>query len=82
MKKLLPVDSGRVDIEQLELKGFVSSSIMSAMVETSVSLGLATYPTHVTDGVQLLDKANECLWLSKKTGGNRVMHFEADISPT
>lgn len=51
-------------------------------IETSVSIGLATYPSHVTDAAQLLDKANECLWLSKKTGGNRVMHFEADISPT
>lgn len=51
-------------------------------VVTSASIGVATFPTHVTDVAQLLDKANECLWLARKTGGNRAMHFEADISPT
>lgn len=59
-----------------------SFDVDGTRVETSVSIGLASFPIHVTDVVQLLDKASECLWLCKKTGRNRVMHFEADISPT
>jgi diguanylate cyclase (GGDEF)-like protein len=59
-----------------------SFDVDGSKVETSVSIGLASFPTHVTDVVQLIDKASECLWLCKKTGRNRVMHFEADISPT
>jgi diguanylate cyclase (GGDEF)-like protein len=51
------------------------------MVSATASIGIANFPTHVADVVQLLDRANESLWVSRRLGGNRVMHFEADISP-
>lgn len=61
--------------------GNTSFDVDGNKVSASVSIGVATFPTHVTDAQQLLEKASECLWLGKRTGGNRVMHFEAEISP-
>jgi diguanylate cyclase (GGDEF)-like protein len=59
-----------------------SFDIAGSKVVSSVSIGLASFPMPVADVAHLFDKANECLWIARKTGGNRVMHFEADILPT
>jgi diguanylate cyclase (GGDEF)-like protein len=59
-----------------------SFDVAGSKVVSSISIGLASFPVPVTDVAHLFDKANECLWIARKTGGNRVMHFEADISPT
>lgn len=58
-----------------------SLDVDGSKLDASVSIGLASFPAHVADAALLPDKAAECLWLCQKTGGNRVMHFEAEISP-
>lgn len=45
----------------------------------TVSIGIATFPAHVSDTSQLLEKADESLYLSKRTGRNRVMHYGEEI---
>lgn len=51
-------------------------------ISATVSIGLATYPTQVPDITQLLEKSDESLYLSKRTGRNRVMQYGEEIFPT
>ncbi len=51
-------------------------------IAATVSIGMATYPTQVPDITQLLEKADESLYLSKRTGRNRVMQYGEEIVST
>lgn len=50
-------------------------------ISPTVSIGIATYPSQVPDITQLLEKADESLYLSKSTGRNRVMQYGEEIFP-
>ena len=51
-------------------------------ISATVSVGIATFPDQVSDITQLLEKADESLYLSKRSGRNRVMQFGEEIVPT
>ena len=51
-------------------------------ISATVSIGIATYPAQVADISQLLEKADESLYLSKRTGRNRVMQYGEEITAT
>jgi diguanylate cyclase (GGDEF)-like protein len=51
-------------------------------ISATVSIGIATYPEQVADITQLMEKADESLYLSKRTGRNRVMQYGEEIVPT
>lgn len=40
--------------------------------QLTVTLGLASYPTDATEGLELLDRADRAMYLGKQQGGNRV----------
>lgn len=50
-------------------------------VSGTVSIGVATYPVHVSDTGLLIERADESLYLGKRTGRNRVMHYGEEIVP-
>ncbi|HEY8554985.1 MAG TPA: diguanylate cyclase [Burkholderiales bacterium] len=45
-------------------------------IQTSVSIGIAAFPEHGTDFRSILNKADQAMYLSKKTGRNRVTLFD------
>ncbi len=45
-------------------------------VGTSVSLGVASFPDHGSDLQSIIDKADQAMYRSKKTGRNRVTLFD------
>jgi len=45
-------------------------------INTSVSLGVASFPEHGEDLRSILNKADQAMYLSKKTGRNRVTVFD------
>ena len=45
-------------------------------ITTSVSIGIASFPEHGTDLRSILNKADQAMYLSKKTGRNRVTLFD------
>jgi len=47
----------------------------------SVSIGIATYPSYVAEPGALMERADESLYLCKRAGRNRVMHFGEEIVP-
>ncbi|MDY6983962.1 MAG: GGDEF domain-containing protein [Pseudomonadota bacterium] len=51
-------------------------------IGVTVSIGLATWPDHVADITQLMEKADEGLYSSKRLGRNRVMRYGEEIVPT
>lgn len=56
-----------------------SFDVNGVRISTTVSIGLATYPTSVTDGKLLLAKADESLYACKGAGRNMVMHYGEEI---
>ncbi|HTR00679.1 MAG TPA: GGDEF domain-containing protein [Candidatus Acidoferrum sp.] len=50
-------------------------------ITTTVSVGLATYPTNVDDVSTLVAKADTSLFACKRSGGNMVMHYGEEITP-
>jgi diguanylate cyclase (GGDEF)-like protein len=59
-----------------------SFDVEGRRISATVSIGIATYPTQVPDITQLLEKADESLYLSKRTGRNRVMQYGEEITAT
>lgn len=49
-----------------------SSDLNGHSIKTTVSIGIASYPGDAMDINELMDKADKALYLSKKTGRNRV----------
>jgi diguanylate cyclase (GGDEF)-like protein len=47
-------------------------SIPSELVPITVSIGIATYPTHAYSANDLIIKADEMLYQAKQMGKNRV----------
>jgi len=47
-------------------------------VSISVSIGVAMYPVHGTSGVELLQKADQALYLAKQMGKNRVVVYNGE----
>ncbi|MGH8638058.1 MAG: GGDEF domain-containing protein [Burkholderiales bacterium] len=45
-------------------------------IATSVSVGIAAFPDHGTDLRSIMNKADQAMYLSKKTGRNRVTVFD------
>lgn len=45
-------------------------------------VGIANYPEQVPDITQLMERADESLYLSKRTGRNRVMQYGEEITAT
>jgi diguanylate cyclase (GGDEF)-like protein len=56
-----------------------SFDIGGRRIAATVSVGIATYPMQVADVSQLMEKADESLYLSKRTGRNRVMQYGEEI---
>lgn len=50
-------------------------------IGATVSIGIATFPDQVSDITQLMEKADETLYISKRTGRNRVMRYGEEIVP-
>jgi len=46
----------------------------------TVTVGLAAYPTHAADGLELVDCADRAMYLGKQQGGNRVLAPPAPAS--
>ena len=46
----------------------------------TVTVGLAAYPTHAADGLELVDCADRAMYLGKQQGGNRVSGPPAPVS--
>jgi len=44
----------------------------------TVSLGVAAFPDHAKESLELLRRADEALYLAKQTGRNRVVAYSAD----
>jgi diguanylate cyclase (GGDEF)-like protein len=59
-----------------------SFDVSGRRIQATVSIGIATYPAQVSDITQLLEKADESLYLSKRTGRNRVMAYGEEITAT
>ncbi|MEY4642925.1 MAG: hypothetical protein RLZZ227_2919 [Pseudomonadota bacterium] len=59
-----------------------SFDIGGRRIGATVSIGIATYPMQVADVSQLMEKADESLYLSKRTGRNRVMQYGEEIFAT
>jgi diguanylate cyclase len=57
-----------------------SFDIGGRRIAATVSVGIATYPTQVADVSQLMEKADESLYLSKRAGRNRVMQYGEEVS--
>lgn len=53
-------------------------------INTTVSIGVATYPDKVSNINYLMEKADEALYESKKAGRNKVVGYQdsLDHSPT
>ena len=45
-------------------------------LKTTLSLGAAVFPHDATNAQELIERADEALYLAKKTGRNRVCVFE------
>ena len=58
-----------------------SFDVSGKRISATVSIGLATFPAQVSDITQLMEKADESLYLCKRTGRNRVMHYGEEIVP-
>jgi diguanylate cyclase len=50
-------------------------------ISATVSIGIATWPQQVPDITTLLECADESLYMSKRTGRNRVMQYGEEITP-
>jgi diguanylate cyclase (GGDEF)-like protein len=44
-----------------------------AMLQSTVSIGIATYPTHGTNSEVLIDAADKALYIAKSSGRNLVV---------
>jgi diguanylate cyclase (GGDEF)-like protein len=70
----------RFAVENHKFSGFPEGSGQ----KVTVSLGLATYPTHATSDMLLIKNSDEALYQAKRTGKNRVCVFgqaeEADLA--
>ena len=42
-------------------------------ISTTVSIGIATYPTHGNSVVELISRADEALYIAKEKGQNQVV---------
>ncbi len=59
----------------------LSFDAMGEPVSTTVSIGLATYPGMAADSQELLSKADQAMYMSKRSGRNRVTaHAVEDFS--
>jgi diguanylate cyclase (GGDEF)-like protein len=50
--------------------------VRGAHIATSVSMGVAAFPDHGTDLRSIMNKSDQAMYLSKKTGRNRVTVFD------
>ncbi len=57
-----------VEIKALEVRG--------QRVRTTVSIGVASFPAHGADLHSILNKADQAMYLAKRTGRNRVVVFD------
>lgn len=57
-----------------------SFDVSGKRISATVSIGIATFPAQVPDITQLMEKADESLYLSKRTGRNRVMSFGDEVT--
>lgn len=59
-----------------------SFDVAGRRIQATVSIGIATFPAQVPDITQLIERADESLYLSKRTGRNRVMQYGEEITAT
>mgnify|MGYP001586323580 CR=1 FL=1 len=50
-----------------------------ARISTTASLGIAGFPRDVSTVEDVLDKADLALYRSKKSGRNRVTHYDVSL---
>ncbi len=50
--------------------------VRGVRIATSVSIGIAAFPDHGTDLRSIMNKADQAMYLSKRTGRNRVTVFD------
>ena len=58
-----------------------SLAIKGKQISTSASVGIASFPEHVRNAVQVLDKADAALYKSKESGRNKVSWYERRADP-
>jgi diguanylate cyclase (GGDEF)-like protein/PAS domain S-box-containing protein len=66
-----------------KLRLLVSSEVFTVdalEIKLTISLGIAFYPVHGTDYMQIINKADEALYTSKHTGRDRVTVWSEDGS--
>lgn len=63
------------------LRGWIESDPMLSEKRISGSFGLATYPVHGTVAEEILRVADAGMYVSKRSGGNRVSSVEKLVEP-
>jgi len=57
-----------------------SAKVLGDKRDVTVSLGLATYPTHANTRKTLVEKADKALYIAKKSGRNRFLAWDESMS--
>jgi diguanylate cyclase (GGDEF)-like protein len=65
----------------LEIRRWVASRTEAELSEhrlpgLTVSIGIATFPTHATDAITLIDAADHAYYAAKRKGENQMSIFE------
>ncbi|WP_146053780.1 GGDEF domain-containing protein, partial [Pseudomonas avellanae] len=80
---ILPATGTRQASEILErLRSVVKENIDTLLpdLNSSLSIGIAAYQTHITDAAMWLNEADKALYMAKANGRNRVVSIQ-DQSP-
>ena len=62
------LDEARSAFEQFRIDGMTSGS--------TISVGIAEYPTHSRDYEELIGMADKAMYAAKQAGGNRIAFFD------
>jgi diguanylate cyclase (GGDEF)-like protein len=78
------MDAGKALITGERLRKAVANTsfdVDGKAISTTISIGIATFPTHVDDVSSLLARADESLYACKRSGGNMVLHYGEEADP-
>lgn len=83
---LLAPETDRKEAEQLAQRLLSTANTCQIQIDggemsISVSIGLASYPTHATDAEEVLRKADEAMYHAKRTGKNQICIADSADTP-